>query len=78
MAYFGEKAPTRSTFDERLGVRLARARVDARLTQQEAADALGVTRETVSRWETGTRRPGLPRIKNLAKTYHVSAGFFFD
>jgi DNA-binding XRE family transcriptional regulator len=37
-------------------IRLA-LRADAGLTQQDLADALGVHRETVSRWERGARSP---------------------
>lgn len=32
-------------------------RVNAGLSQQQVADALGVRRPTVSRWETGARSP---------------------
>jgi transcriptional regulator with XRE-family HTH domain len=32
-------------------------RQDAGLSQQDIAEVVGVTRESVSRWETGNRRP---------------------
>ena len=32
------------------------------LNQQEFADRLNVSRNTVARWETGTRNPGGPAI----------------
>jgi DNA-binding XRE family transcriptional regulator len=37
-------------------IRLA-LRVEAGLTQQDLADTIGVHRETVSRWERGSRTP---------------------
>jgi transcriptional regulator with XRE-family HTH domain len=41
---------------------LRRAR---RLTQSEAARAAGVSRVTLSRWESGTQRPRLPELESL-------------
>ncbi|MBT2391635.1 helix-turn-helix transcriptional regulator [Streptomyces sp. ISL-1] len=49
----------------RLGVRLELPQPDERralreaagLTQQEVADAIGVTRAAISQWEAGTRTP---------------------
>jgi transcriptional regulator with XRE-family HTH domain len=49
-------------------------RVDARLTQLEVASVVGVDRASVSRWESGSRRPRGPRrdrylavLKTLAR-----------
>ena len=42
--------------------RLRAARAAGGLTQEAAAEALSVSRETVARWETGVRKPlGLAR-----------------
>lgn len=49
---------------------LKECRLSAGLTQYEAAAALGITRTTISMWETGDSMPRadmLPRISNL---YH--------
>ena len=36
-----------------IGSKLNQARVAARLTQEQVAGALGVSRQTISNWETG-------------------------
>ena len=38
------------------------------LTQQQLAEKLYVTRQAVSRWETGETAPGIDMIKLLADT----------
>ena len=75
MVIIGEKVWVRSRFDELLGRRLWLARGLARMTQAEAGDALGVTRETVAKWEMGVRRPGLPMIRKLTKTYGITPDY---
>lgn len=46
-------------------VRMARQR--AGLTQQQLADRSGHPRETIARWETGTREPSLSSLRQLAE-----------
>ena len=41
------------------------------LSQQDVADALGVTRQTVSNWECGQGSPALDKARGLARLYHV-------
>ena len=36
-----------------IGTKIKRARNEAKLTQEQAAEALGVSRQTVSNWENG-------------------------
>lgn len=59
----------------RLGIaqRLKTARVAKGLTQQEVADKFGVTKGTVSAWETGAGSPDALRLRSLARLYDVSA-----
>jgi transcriptional regulator with XRE-family HTH domain len=52
MTTTAEQAPT---IDEQIGARLRAARLQAVLTQDELAQALGVDRSTVAKWETGQR-----------------------
>lgn len=44
---------------EQFGERLARIRERSGLTQKQLADAIGVTVQTISNWETGIRKPRL-------------------
>jgi len=46
-------------------------RINAGLTQQDVADRLGVTRQTVAKWENGEVRPKELVIYALAKLYDV-------
>lgn len=50
-----------------LGAELKKARTAAGLTQQQLADALGVTRPTVSRYEDGTRFPDAATITKIVE-----------
>jgi transcriptional regulator with XRE-family HTH domain len=42
------------------------------LSQEKLADAMGVTTNTISRWETATYRPDLAELDKLAKFFRVS------
>ena len=52
--------------------RLLTLRKQAGLSQQQVADAVGVTRQTVSNWELGQGAPALDRAAALARLYGVS------
>ncbi len=54
------------------GEKLKRAREEKGMTQQTLADRLFVTRQAVSRWETGARYPELLTAKNIAGILEVS------
>jgi len=43
------------------------------MTQQQVADALNSTDVTISRWETGSRRPDLDAQEALAEVYGIEA-----
>jgi transcriptional regulator with XRE-family HTH domain len=78
MVTIGQLDFPRSQFDVRVGRRLCRARSEARYTQEEAAEVIGVSPDTVSKWERGIRRPSLEKLRNAARLYGVSVGFFVD
>lgn len=52
-----------------LGERLASARRARKLTQQDAADSLGVARTTITAMEKGERRPRAAELVTLASLY---------
>lgn len=52
-----------------LGESLGAARRAAGRTQEEAAEALGVSRQTISKWETGETLPDIVQCQNLAALY---------
>lgn len=58
-----------------LAGRLALARKSRGLSQQQVAARIGVTRRTVSDYETERRQPSLEMLKELAKCYQVSADY---
>lgn len=55
-----------------LGETICALRQKAGLSQSELADALGVSRQSVSKWETGAAVPDLDRLVKLAALFHVS------
>ena len=54
-----------------IGARIADLRTDLGLSQQELADLLFVSRDLISKWENGTRRPDYPMIEAIAKVFNV-------
>ena len=40
------------------------------MTQDEAAKQLGVSHDTISRWETGATQPTAPQIIYICQTYN--------
>lgn len=48
------------------------SRNKAGLSQMELAERLGVSRQAVSRWESGDTTPTMDKLKTLARIYGVS------
>ena len=55
-----------------LGENIRNLREEAQLTQQQLAERLYVSRQTISRWESGTRCPDLITAKKLAMELQIS------
>ena len=49
--------------------RLLRYRKNADLTQEDVADKLNVTRQTISNWENGTAIPSVVKAQELMELY---------
>ena len=50
----------------------------ARLTQEELADKVGVTRTTVTQWETGYTKPRIGTVKKLAEIFNCQPNDILD
>lgn len=55
-----------------IGNQLQKARADAGLTQEQVAEALGISRQTLSNWETGKTSPDIKSVVALSELYGVS------
>jgi len=64
-----EKAETRKS----LGDALKEHRTRCKMTQEFVAEALGVSRQAVSKWENGASDPSTSNLIALAKLYGISA-----
>lgn len=58
--------------------RLIKLRDENKLSQQEMADKLDVTRQTVSRWESGKSYPSIQQIAGICRTFHIGANELLD
>lgn len=61
-----------------LGARVKELRQAAGCTQQEVADAIGVNRVTVARFEAGAHDLGVSRLRGLAAVLAVDPGAFWE
>jgi len=55
-----------------IGSRIRQSRTEAQLTQEQAAEELGVSRQTVSNWETGKSYPDIVSVLRMSDLYRVS------
>lgn len=56
----------------KLGSNLFKARKNVGLSQEIVAEKLGVSRQTISKWETDETIPDIYQSKKLAKLYNLS------
>lgn len=56
-----------------LGEALKQHRVDCKMTQEFVAETLGVSRQAVSKWESGASDPSTTNLMALAKLFGVAA-----
>lgn len=57
-----------------LGNSLFHARKKSGFSQEEVAEKIGVSRQTLSKWETNETIPDIYQAKKLGQIYHVSLG----
>ena len=70
---FKEIREEKSAIQRSLGEELKAQRLRCKMTQEFVADALGVSRQAVSKWENGTVDPSTSNLLALAKLYGISA-----
>jgi Zn-dependent peptidase ImmA (M78 family)/transcriptional regulator with XRE-family HTH domain len=66
------------THSTSLGERLRSARETAGLSQQAAAQAMGIDRVNLSYWETAKRAPGLKQLQQAARTYGTTVAVLLN
>ena len=62
---------------QKIGRFLKELRLEKQMTQEQLAEQIGVSRRTVSRWETGNNLPDLSVIVELAEFYDVDLNEIF-
>ena len=71
-----KSAPVRKESAENaktLGEILKQHRMDCKMTQEFVAETLGVSRQAVSKWESGISAPSTTNLMALAKLFGVAA-----
>lgn len=64
-----EKADNAKT----LGEVIKQHRIDCKMTQEFIAESLGVSRQAVSKWESGVAAPSTTNLMALAKLFGITA-----
>ena len=55
-----------------IGTKIKEARLSAQLTQEQAAEQLGVSRQTISNWENNKTYPDIISVIKMSDLYEVS------
>jgi len=61
-----------------IGNNLFQARKKSGLSQETVAEKLGVSRQTISKWETNETLPDIYQSKKLSKIYNLSLDELID
>lgn len=56
---------------DRLRISLAAARVNANMTQEKVAKALGLSTQTIINWENGKTQPKIDQCERLSELYGI-------
>ncbi len=63
---------------ETIGKKIIRLRKKAGISQEELGFQIGVSRQTVSKWELDNVKPTTENINRLCEYFNVSADYFFN
>lgn len=61
-----------------LSQKIKDARISRKISQKTLADALGVSRSTLSAWESGTAVPSVQHLRKYQELFGFSRGYFDD
>ena len=54
-----------------IGVKIKNARIKTNLTQEQAAEAIGVSRQTISNWENEKTYPDIVSVVKMSDLYDI-------
>ncbi len=63
---------------ESIGEKIYNLRKQKSVSQEKLAEKLGVSRQTVSKWETNAMQPSMENLKYLCEFFGVESAYFFD
>lgn len=72
------KGENRTMNQQKIGAFFKELRNEKNITQEQLAEKLGVSRRTVSRWETGSNMPDLDILVEMADYYDVDLRELID
>ena len=58
-----------------IGGKIKKSRTDAKMTQEQAAQALGISRQTISNWENERSYPDIVSVLKMSDLYSVSLDY---
>ena len=58
-----------------IGGKIKKSRMDAKITQEQAAQALGISRQTISNWENERSYPDIVSVLKMSDLYSVSLDY---
>lgn len=62
---------------EKIQISLAAARVNARMTQEDVAREMHVSKNTIVNWEKGKIKPNFATLNTLAALYNIPVNNIF-
>lgn len=60
------------------GQKIVKLRHNNKITQEELAEKIGVSSQTVSKWENGKNMPDIEHLMDIAKLFNVPYSFFIE
>ncbi|HHX0206257.1 TPA: helix-turn-helix domain-containing protein, partial [Enterococcus faecalis] len=61
-----------------IGTQIASLRSTRGMTQEELANKLGYSKQTISNWETGLKTPRMGAIQKVADLFNVNKSFIIE